>query len=115
MSLPKWLQYVETFAPLILAATPLAPIIPFVISGIQTAEQIPDATGAQKLAIAQQLVADGVAATNAAAGHTEIDPALVNDMVTQGINTVVSVVNFKHSVEAEDAAEATPPVPPPAQ
>jgi hypothetical protein len=101
----RWLKVVEKIAPLVLAATPLAPIVPFVILGIQTAEQIPGATGEQKLALATQIVNTGVAATNAQVGHTEIDPALVNDAVTHGIATVVAAVNLKHTAEAEDAGE----------
>jgi len=103
----KWLRLVEQFAPLILAATPLAPIVPFVIVGISTAEKIKGATGAEKLALATQIVNAGVAATNAQAGTEKINPTLVNQAVTYGINAVVSSVNLVHSFQTDPAAPAT--------
>lgn len=111
-SLANWLHLVETIGPLVLAATPLAPIVPFVIMGIQTAERIPGATGAQKLELAKQIVTTGIAATNAQAGHTEIDPALVDTAVTSGINAVVAATNVVHAAVAENVAEAIAEVKP---
>ena len=105
MDLGKWLKLVEQIAPLALAATPLAPIAPFVAAGVRVAEQVPGADGPTKQAIAKQIVDIGVAATNAQAGHTEIDPDVVHNLVSDGINTVVGAVNLKHASEAEDAAE----------
>lgn len=92
----KWLHLIEQVAPYALAATPAAPLAPFIAIGIQAAEQIPGATGATKLAIAKQIVSIGVAATNAQAGHQKIDPVLVDQTVTDGINTVVGAVNLAH-------------------
>lgn len=107
MALPKWLQMVQSLAPMILAFTPLAPIAPFVSAGIQEAEQIQGASGADKLAHAVQIARDGIAATNAQAGKVVIDPQLSDAAIVSGINTTVSVVNLVHATHAND----TPVVP----
>lgn len=95
--LPGWLKAVENLAPLVLAATPLAPIAPFVALGIQTAERIPGAKGADKLALATQIVNAGVQATNAQAGKEVVNVENVNTLVTSGINAVVAAANLKGS------------------
>lgn len=105
MNLKSWLSLVEKVVPLVLAATPAAPLAPFISIGIQAAEQIPGATGSTKLVIAKQIAGIGVAAVNAQAGHQEVDPALIDQVATDGINAVVGVVNLKHANQAEDAAE----------
>lgn len=110
MNLLSWLKLVESIGPLVLATTPLAPIAPFVVTGIQFAEQIPGADGPTKLAIATQIVNIGVAATNAQIGHQKIDPALVNTAVTSGITAVVSAVKV---VENAHPVVPPPPITPP--
>jgi len=105
MNFAGWLKLVEQIAPIALSVTPLAPIAPFIALGIKTAEQIPGASGADKLALATTIAQSGVAAINAQAGHQEIDPMLVNQAIAQGIGTVVAVVNTVHAAQAEDAAE----------
>ena len=107
MNFAGWLKLVEQIAPIALAVTPLAPIAPFIALGIKTAEQIPGASGADKLALATTIAQAGVAATNAQAGHQEIDPVLVSQAIAQGIGTVVAVVNTVHAAKAEDAAEVS--------
>lgn len=108
MSLPNWLHSIIDLAPLILAATPAAPLAPFVAAGIQAAEHIPGADGPTKLAIAKQIVSAGVAATNAQIGHQEIDPLLVDKLSTDAINVVVGVANLKHASAAEDVPPVSP-------
>lgn len=105
-NLSQWLALVEQISPIILLATPLAPIAPFVALGIKTAEQLPGATGAQKLALAKTIVSAGVAATNAQAGHVEVDPALVDSAVSSGIAAVVATANLVQAAKAENATEA---------
>jgi hypothetical protein len=102
----NWLKLVEQLTPIILGATPLAAISPFVTAGIQVAEQIPGADGPTKLGLAIQITNLGVAATNAQAGHTAIDPALVNSTIQTSINSVVAVVNLINSFKT--AAPAPP-------
>lgn len=108
VNLGSWLKIVEQVAPLVLAATPAAPIAPFVAIGIQTAEKIPGASSADKLALATTIAQAGIAATNAQAGHTEIDPTAANAALASGISAVVNVANLVHDAKAEDAAENTP-------
>lgn len=96
MNLSTWLKTVEKIVPTLLKLTPLAPISQYVALGIQTAQQIKGATGAQKLELAKQIVSVGVAATNAQAGHQVVDPAEVDALVTSSINTVVAAANLAH-------------------
>lgn len=96
MSTPKWLQIVENIAPIILAATPLAPIAPFVALGIRVAEGIPGATADQKLVIAKSIASVGVQAANAQAGKEVIDTKAADTLVTSGINAVVAATNLRH-------------------
>jgi hypothetical protein len=113
MALPKWLQMVQQFAPMVLAFTPLAPIAPFVSAGIQEAEQIQGASGADKLAHAINIARQGIAATNAQAGRTVIDPNMADTAIAAGINTTVSVVNLVQAAHATDTPLVpTPPVVP---
>lgn len=95
--MPKWLQTVAHVAPMILSFTPLAPIAGAVSLGIQAAEQIPGATGEQKKALVQQIVALGAQATNAQAGKTVIDPTEAATVANTAIDTVVGVANIAHN------------------
>lgn len=112
IDLKQFAHLAETFAPLILASTPLAPIAPFVAAGIQTAESFQGATSADKLNKAVTLVQQGIAATNAQAGHVEIDPQITQAAITAGVGAVVNAINLVHSFKAEDASEQAPPAPP---
>lgn len=106
MDLSKWLQIVEQLAPLALSFTPAAPLAPFIVPAIMEAEAASKpGSGADKLAHVRQAVQVGIAAVNAQAGHVEIDPTLVDTALTNGVATVVSVVNTVHAARAEDAAE----------
>lgn len=114
MAVPQWLEILETVGPTVLALTPLAPIAPAVVAAIGEAQQIAGATGADKLAHVQNIVNETVAAVNAQAGHTELDPQLVSDASAKAIGTVVSVVKTIHAAHAEDVAEAAAKATPPA-
>lgn len=100
MKFGAWFKILKQVAPVILAATPAAPLAPFIAIGIQAAEQIPGASGATKLAVAQRIVHIAVEATNAQVGYAKVDPTLVDQAVVDGINTVVAVVNAKHAADA---------------
>lgn len=95
MSLPKWLQILQTVAPTVLACTPLAPIAPFVVAGIQAAEASGGA-GPHKLATALNITRIGIAAVNAQAQKTIIDPQLSDAALTSGINLAVQITNTLH-------------------
>lgn len=101
--MPKWLQILETVGLAIMPFTPAAPLTPFVIGGIQLAEQIPGATGEQKKAVALQIVALGAQATNAAANKQVIDPAAAQATAAATINTIVGVTNLVHQASADAA------------
>lgn len=94
MGLPSWLSTVLHYAPMALSLTPLAPLSPFIAAGIHAAEQIPGATGAQKLAAATQIAQAGISAAQAAGAH--IDAAVTNEAIVDGINAVVKGVNSFH-------------------
>lgn len=97
MSLPKWLAILEAIGPTILSLTPLAPLVPSVIAGIKLAEAIPGATGEQKKALVQQIVAAGVVGANAQAGHEVLNPEATAATASAAIDTVVGVVNAVHA------------------
>lgn len=88
---PTWLKIVETFAPMVLAFTPAAPLAPFVAHGIQVAEGMRGADNGTKLATAIDLVNNGVAGANAQAGHQIIDPQIAQSLAGTAISTVVQV------------------------
>lgn len=104
--MPKWLQILAKFGPEVLAFTPLAPIAGVVVAGIQTAEAIPGATGEQKKALVQQIVALGAQGTNAQAGHVVIDPAAAAVAAQTAIDTVVNVTNIVHAAHPDVVAPA---------
>jgi hypothetical protein len=103
ISVSKWLQLVSWVAPAVLGMTPLAPIAPFVIAGVQAAESLPGAQGKDKLDAAVQIARIGIAATNAQAGHVVVDPQLADAAIQSGISTVVNVVNLTHRGAQPDA------------
>lgn len=107
MHIPGWLHLIEAVAPLVLSATPLAPLAPYVSLGIQTAEQIPGATNAQKLEIAKAIAKVGVAATNAQAGHPIINVEAADTLVTAGITAVIAATNLKQQDPALDVQPVT--------
>lgn len=64
IDMANWVKVLEVLGPAVLAATPAAPVIPFVMAGIKIAEKMPNATGAQK----KQFVLDFVELAGGAAG-----------------------------------------------
>lgn len=91
-----WLKLVGQIAPIALAATPMAPLAPYIAIGVQQAEQMEGATGAQKLAKAVEIAKTGIAAADAQAGRQIIDPAAADAAITAGVNAVVGTVNIIH-------------------
>ena len=98
MSLPKWLQILEQVGPSILLVTPLAPIAPAVVAGIKLAQSIPGATGEQKKAIVQQIVAVAAQGANTQAGTTILDPTMAQDVASKVIDTVVGITGIIHQL-----------------
>lgn len=96
MSLSSWLQGIEKLAPIIFPLIPGFPtqLTPYVVQGIQTAEQFKGKTGAEKLALAVGSVNNGIAAINAVKPGS-VNAEAVNAAVINGINTVIAIQNVK--------------------
>lgn len=106
MGIPKWLSTVIHVAPMALAmAVPgMAPFVPYFMAGVQSAEQIPGATGEQKLAAAVNIAQAGILAAQAAGAH--IDAAVTNQAIVDGVNAVVKGVNSFHGKTTKALADA---------
>ena len=94
--MPKWLEILARLGPSILLFTPAAPLAPFVLAGIQVAEQIPGAAGPVKKALAIQIAQLSAQAANTAAGKPATDPVVVGETVGSAIDTVIGVINTVH-------------------
>lgn len=96
MSLSSWLHNIEKVGEIVLPLVPgvPAPLIPFIIKGIQTAETIPGADGPTKLAAAVSEVKNGADAINAVKPGT-VNTEAVNEAVVHGISTVIAITNVK--------------------
>ena len=94
MAFPNWLKTVLHFAPVVLSATPLAGFAPFIAAGIHAAEQIPGASGTEKLNAAVTIAQAGIMAAQAAGAH--VDAAVTNQALVDGVNAVVKGVNSFH-------------------
>lgn len=105
--MPKWLAALEQIGPIVLAFTPLAPIAPAVVGGIQLAESLKGASGAQKKAIVQQIAVTAAQGANAQAGKTVIDPDLVSSTSSAVIDAVVQSVNLVKQTPPDQAVEQT--------
>ncbi len=107
----KWLSLIGNLAPFVLAAIPGVPpvLIPAIVHGIQTAEQIPGASGAQKKAAVLDLVATGLTTTNSIAGSQKIDASATLAAVSSGIDATVNAVNAVHSVTNPPASAGYTP------
>ena len=106
-------RLVEQFAPIALAVAGVPPIlVPVVVHGIQVAETF-GGSGPEKKAQAIDLVTTAILGTNIAAGKQVVDPLAIH-AVSNGIDTVVGVVNLvKKQPIAPDADLLIPPPPNP--
>ncbi len=71
----------------------LLTLLPLVVHGIQTAEGINGATGAEKKARAVELVRVGLTGVETASGKHPLDIPEAATAVDHGIDAVVSMVN----------------------
>lgn len=94
MSLTSWLRAIEGIAPLILVLIPGIPkeLIQPITKAIQAAEQIPGATGPEKLEAAKDLISASAATINAAKPGT-VNVEAIDSAVEHGIATVIAVTN----------------------
>lgn len=104
----KWLTLAANLAPLILGAIPglHAALIPAIVAGIQDAEALPSASGADKKAHVLGLVNDAVAGINASTSKTTLDPTTTLTTASAAIDTTVGVINLIHGAQTAPAAAA---------
>lgn len=92
----KWFQLITGLAPLILAnvkgGDKITSVIPVIVAGIQEAEAIAGASGAQKKDHVLKTVEVGVAAANAT-GKVQLNAEEVKQAASDGIDAVISVVH----------------------
>lgn len=98
----NWLSLAKLVAPLLLGFIPQLQKHPEVVTaaaqGIQIAEQIPGATGAQKKDAVVQLVSTGIATANSVSGKAVIDHDATVAAVSAGIDATISAINAIHSI-----------------
>lgn len=94
--LGKFLDLIRVILPAILSvANPaLAPLSGVIIHGIDEAEQMKGATGAQKLAHVVNLSTLSAEGINTAAGKVIVDPTMVAQAAGSAISTAVDVANI---------------------
>ena len=92
----KWAELAKFLIPVVAAFVPgAAPLAPLILSGVNEAEQLVSASGADKKAHVLRLVAAG-AATATATGKVTIDPTTavaVTEAVFAAVDGVHAVVN----------------------
>lgn len=72
----------------------LAPVGPLIVQGIDEAEQLKGASGADKLAHATNIVTTGAIVANTAAGKQVIDINVINSAAKNAISTAVDIANL---------------------
>lgn len=96
-----WKTILHLAVPLVCAVVPgAAPLTPLILAGISEAESLSGASGAEKKAHALNLVATGIAATNAAAGKEILEPIATSATASAVIDSVVGVTNLVHAAHA---------------
>ena len=94
--LHKFLAVLASIGPVVLVAVPggplIAPLVPLIVSAIGEAEQVKGASGAEKKAHVLNIVAAGVATTNAT-GKVALDPAAVAVVAGTGIDAVIGTLH----------------------
>lgn len=91
----RFLSILNLVAPGLLMAIPVtAPIAGILTHAMATAEQIPGASGPEKLQAALTLTQDAVGTTNALAKRQVLDPQATNDAVASAIATAIKTVKL---------------------
>ena len=119
MALPKWLQLVEVFAPMVLAAAgvPTSILLP-ITSAIAEAEQIPGASGPNKKAHVLNITKFAIELANIKHGSQVLDPLRVVAAVDEGIDLAVETIDLVHDATVEPnqlnapTPESQPTIPP---
>lgn len=101
MNWAKFIAVAKIFGPQILALTPLAPIAEEVAEGIALAEQLPGASGAEKLEKAKQIAVLAAKAANDQAGKELVNTAEVEASAGAVISGVVNSVNHIKAIKVD--------------
>jgi hypothetical protein len=96
-TLDQFLVTLQLVGPSVLAAVPggqkIAPLIPTITGAIAEAQAIAGATGAEKKAHVENIVAAGVVTANAT-GRVALDPVAVSVIVGNGIDAVIGALRL---------------------
>jgi hypothetical protein len=104
-----WLKLVNLIVPIVAAFVPGASrLAPYILTGIQEAEQLAVAKGAEKKAHALKVVDAGIATTNVLAKRVVLEPRYGVATAAAIIDTVVGVVNIIHKAQATDIPSVPP-------
>lgn len=102
MALPKWLYLLQMLGPAILNSFGVpAELTGAIVDGVNEAEQLPGASGADKKQHVLSIVGDAIVAVNAAKGRQLLDPLRVQTLVSGAINTVVEAVDLVHDATTD--------------
>ena len=109
----KWSAFAhlaQTFAPaLIMALNPkLAPLAGAIANGIAEAEQIPGASGKEKLQHVLNITDQAATGINNVAGKVVVDPAGLHEAATEAVDTTVAVLNLVHPVAVANVVNTAP-------
>jgi hypothetical protein len=111
MNWSKFFSVLEMIGPGVLMA--VNPALGFissdVIAGIKGAQQLPGASGADKLAFVVAQSKTAIADINTAHGSVLVDPTLADTALVAGINTVVATVKLVSNPSQAVAAVASLP------
>jgi hypothetical protein len=104
-----WKTLVKTIVPLILPfINPrLAPLGPVIANGIQEAESIPGASGADKLQHVTNIAVQAAQGINVVAGKDLVDPVHVQQTAADAISTVVDITNLVHKNQDSTSVTTT--------
>lgn len=91
----NWINTLQVLGPLLLAAWPTTrALAPIIVQAVAAAEEMINASGAEKKTAALKLVDAGVIAMNTAAGREVVDPVFAHTVATIAIDALVSTVNL---------------------
>lgn len=96
-----WSVFLKSLGPAILTAMNVTgTLIPVVIDGMQHAQGMKGANGAQKKAHVLGLVGDAVGVLNMSGKVSTIDPTLAKAAASKGIDATVEALKAIHAVKA---------------
>lgn len=111
----KWLDLAKILSSILIPFInpKLAPLAPVIANGINEAEAIPGASGADKLQHVVNIATSATQGINTVAGKTVVDPDHVTQTAAATVSAIVDVVNLVHDNQV--VAPATPTTPPSGQ